>query len=70
MDKAHDRRFLGALGFLGTRNQQHLANFAWFALLALPALLTLVPRDKSRVPPQYRLERLSDISKDKEDHHV
>ena len=67
MEKTHDRRFLGALGFLGflgalgflgSQSYRHLAKFAWLAYLSLPALLVLIPRDKSRVPARYRLENL------------
>ncbi|MBC8868764.1 MAG: hypothetical protein H8E44_05075 [Planctomycetes bacterium] len=70
MEKTHDRRFLGALGFsgflgflgfLGTDSYQHLAGFAWLACLSLASLFVLIPRDKSKVSVRYRLDNLADI---------
>lgn len=67
MKKTHDRRFLGAFGFLGflgffgTDNYQYLAKFAWFACLSLASLLVLIPRDKSKVSVPYRLDNLAAI---------
>jgi hypothetical protein len=70
MNKTYDRRFFAPLGFLfflfflgflGTENYQHLAALAAPASLASLAALVFVPRDVSKVPPQYRLNSHEDV---------